>query len=258
MLNNRKRSNVQQHFCVCRRMYPKLLQKQINFFERNSRLFPHTKKKKKTILRTCWAPTMTRQSTISESMALPGRTGATMIHCSRSLACRAVNIGFGSAVCCAVAVPSAAPGSGSGSASRFVACRGNRSITQRRRDERDSVYAPVPGTSSGRTRVSARQDTVCVVDVDVDVDAGVKVDGPGVWETSSSSSEDDAVKLEIFGVACEETVGIVGIVDGGLDWAAPAGKGKGEDFGFVNANRLFGFSFAFRIATLLSSSVICY
>lgn len=185
-----------------------------------------------------------------------------MIHCSRSLACRAVNIGFVSAVCCAVAVPSIArgsgPGSGSGSASRFVACRGNRSITQRRRDERDSVYAPVPGTSSGRTRVSARQDTVCVVDVDVDVDAGVKVDGPGVWETSSSSSEDDAVKLEIFGVACEETVGIVGIVDGGLDWAAPAGKGKGEDFGFVNANRLFGFSFAFRIATLLSSSVICY
>lgn len=181
-----------------------------------------------------------------------------MIHCSRSLACRAVNIGFGSAVCCTVVVPSAAPGSGSGSASRFVACRGNRSITQRRRDERDSVYAPVPGTSSVRTRVSARQDTVCVVDVDVDVDAGVKVDGPGVWETSSSSSEDDAVKLEIFGVACEETVGIVGIVDGGLDWAAPAGKGKGEDFGFVNANRLFGFSFAFRIATLLSSSVICY
>lgn len=181
-----------------------------------------------------------------------------MIHCSRSLACRAVNIGFVSAVCCTVVVPSAAPGSGSGSASRFVACRGNRSITQRRRDERDSVYAPVPGASSGRTRVSARQDTVCVVDVDVDVDAGVKVDGPGVWETSSSSSEDDAVKLEIFGVACEETVGIVGIVDGGLDWAAPAGKGKGEDFGFVNANRLFGFSFAFRIATLLSSSVICY
>lgn len=27
-------------------MYSKLLQKQINFFERNSRLFPHTKKKK--------------------------------------------------------------------------------------------------------------------------------------------------------------------------------------------------------------------
>lgn len=98
---------------------------------------------------------------------------------------------------------------------------------------------------------------MCVVDVDVDVDAGVKVDGPGVWETSSEE-EDDAVKLEIFGVACEETVGIVGIVDGGLDWAAPAGKGKGEDFGFVNANRLFGFSFALRIATLLSSSVICY
>lgn len=256
MLNNRKRSNVQQHFCVCRRMYPKLLQKQINFLKIG--FFPTRKKKKKIILRTCWAPTMTRQSTISESMALPGRTGATMIHCSRSLACRAVNIGFGSAVCCTVAVPSAAPGSGSGSASRFVACRGNRSITQRRRDERDSVYAPVPGASSGRTRVSARQDTVCVVDVDVDVDAGVKVDGPGVWETSSSSSEDDAVKLETFGVACEETVGIVGIVDGGLDWAAPAGKGKGEDFGFVNANRLFGFSFALRIATLLSSSVICY
>lgn len=117
------------------------------------------------------------------------------------------------------------------------------------------MYAPVPGASSGRTRVSARQDTVCVVDVDFDVDAGVKVDGPGVWETSSS---DGAVKLETFGVACEETVGIVGIVDGGLDWAAPAGKGKGEDFGFVNANRLFGFSFALRIATLLSSSVICY
>lgn len=124
------------------------------------------------------------------------------------------------------------------------------------------MYAPVPGASSGRTRVSARQDTVCVVDadvdVDVDVDAGVKVDGPGVWETSSSEEEDDAVKLETFGVACEETVGIVGIVDGGLDWAAPAGKGKGGDFGFVNANRLFGFSFALRKATLLSSSVICY
>lgn len=257
MLNNRKRSNVQQHFCVCRGMYSKLLQKQINFLKIG--FFP-TRKKKKDYLRTCWAPTMTRQSTISESMALPCRTGATMIHCSRSLACRAVNIGFGSAVYCTVVVPSAAPssGSGSGSASRFVACRGNRSITQRRRDERDSVYAPVPGASSGRTRVSARQDTVCVVDVDVDVDAGVKVDGPGVWETSSSSEEDDAVKLEIFGVACEETVGIVGIVDGGLDWAAPAGKGKGGDFGFVNANRLFGFSFALRIATLLSSSVICY
>lgn len=45
MLNNRKRSNVQQHFCVCRGMYSKLLQKQINFLKIG--FFPTRKKKKR-------------------------------------------------------------------------------------------------------------------------------------------------------------------------------------------------------------------
>lgn len=168
-----------------------------------------------------------------------------MIHCSRSLACRAVRIGL-----CPAAVhvvPSAGARGGPASGPVGVARGGHRSITQRERDERDSVYAPVPGASSGRTIVFARQDIVCVEDVDVDVDAGVKVESPRVWEMSplSEDDDDDAVKLEIFDVACEEALGI--------DCAAP-----GDDFGFVNANRLFGFSFALRTATLLSSSVICY
>ena len=168
-----------------------------------------------------------------------------MIHCSRSLACRAVRIGL-----CPAAVhvvPSAGARGGPTSGPVPVARGGHRSITQRERDERDSVYAPVPGASSGRTIVFARQDIVCVEDVDVDVDAGVKVESPRVWEMSplSEDDDDDAVKLEIFDVACEEALGI--------DCAAP-----GEDFGFENANRLFGFSFALRTATLLSSSVICY
>lgn len=113
------------------------------------------------------------------------------------------------------------------------------------------MYAPVPGASSGRTRVSVREDIVCIVDADVDVDdaaaAAVESGAQG------TSSEDDAVKLETFDVACEEVGG--GIAGDALDWPAP---GEGEYLGFVNANRLFGFSFALRIATLLSSSVICY
>lgn len=80
------------------------------------------------------------------------------------------------------------------------------------------MYAPVPGASSGRTRVSVREDIVCIVHV-----------------------------------ACEEVGG--GIVGDVLDWPPP---GEGEYLGFVNANRLFGFSFALRMATLPSSSVICY
>lgn len=110
------------------------------------------------------------------------------------------------------------------------------------------MYAPVPGASSGRTRVSVREDIVCIVDADVEDDDDAV--GSGAWGTSS---EDDAVKLETFDVARKEVGG--GIVGDGLDWPAP---GEGEDLDFVNANRLFGFSFALRIATLLSSSVICY
>lgn len=102
------------------------------------------------------------------------------------------------------------------------------------------MYAPVPGASSGRTRVSVREDIVCIVDADVESGA------------RRTSSEDDTVKLKTFDVACDKVGG--GIVGDALDWPAP---GEGEDLGFVNANRLFGFSFALRIATLLSSSVIC-
>lgn len=101
------------------------------------------------------------------------------------------------------------------------------------------MYAPVPGARSGRTRVSVREDIVCIVDAE-----------SGAWGTLT---KDDAVKLETFDVACEEVGG--GIVGDGLDWSVP---GEGEGLGFVNANRLFGFSFALRIAALLSSSVICY
>lgn len=113
------------------------------------------------------------------------------------------------------------------------------------------MYAPVPGASSGRTRVSVREDIVCIVDADVDDDDDAV--GSGAWGTFSEDDEDDAVKLDTFDVACEEMGG--GIVGDALDWPAP---GEGEDLGFVNANRLFGFSFARSIATLLSSSVICY
>lgn len=109
------------------------------------------------------------------------------------------------------------------------------------------MYAPVPGASSGRTRVSVREDIVCIVDADVDDNDAAE---SGAWGTLT---KDDAVKLETFDVACEEVGG--GIVGDGLDWSVP---GEGEGLGFVNANRLFGFSFALRIATLLSSSVICY